>query len=194
VFARRSSQRRTPSMPGSLLFSCVGPPCSPGTPLSPARPDCRPDALAPGQIGSGISLEVSLLCARALRRSPVRAVPSGGCRPPDHPASTFVRRSRGTHAPRRSHRPCGFSCLASVVCTLRAARAPFVARAHVRVFGEQTPPARVIRGWCSSKQHTYRARARAVLAAWSGRAFVHASRRRPWDSLNPSQFRSGSCG
>jgi hypothetical protein len=115
----------------------------------------------PGQIGSGISHEVSPLRPSTFTgpRRAVRRMPASG------PSRFDVRASAGTHAIGRVvlavFMPRVFSLIHCV-----AARAPFVA--HVRV--DKTPPARVIRGWCSSGQHTFRARLRAVLAAWSGQA------------------------
>jgi hypothetical protein len=102
-------------------------------------------------------------------RWPRRAV--RGCRPPDHPASAFSA-TLVAPKPLSSHRPCGFS--RRVASRLRA-RSDRTLRSARRSRSPVAPVGDAARAGHSCLvffgQCTFRARTRAVLAAWPVSAF-----------------------
>jgi hypothetical protein len=146
--------------------------------------DClrhRPCRLAARRVGHAGQIGGASLLWLPLVRVPStyagRAVPSGGCRPPDHPAPAFSRRPRapkpGVAAPLRffAYAPCAsrlFAC------------APFASRS----WGVEAPPVRVIRGrsffQAAHVPGPHPGRSRDL----AGRLRRFA-RQRPWDSLTP---------
>jgi hypothetical protein len=158
-----------------------------GGPWSPARSIRRPSPSRrrtdrPGRLSCGFARIPSTFAGRA--------VPSGGCRPPGHPASAFSRDDRGTQA-----------------VAVAIALAVFVPRVSGSI-GVLLPPApsRLLR-WrrrpCGSfvpgvlrTAHVPGPRPGMVLAAWPASG-IPVHRRRPWDllitlrSLGPALRRAG---
>jgi hypothetical protein len=128
-----------------------------GRPSSPARVDSPPRRIHVGQIDPG---RLSCGTDRIPSAYAGRAVPSGGAARPDHPAPAFSA-SHDTQAVVAS--PLRFSCLAPrVKVTFTYVCAPFIAQNKLR----RRPCGSFVAGVLP--QHAFRARTRAVLAAWPG--------------------------
>jgi hypothetical protein len=149
----------------------------PGAPWSPARSIGRP---SPSRRRTDRSGRLSCGFARIPSTFAGRAVPSGGCRPPDHPASALVRDA--SRHPSRGRRIALAVFLPRVSVsdqTLCAFRAPFEGRAG----GDAARAGHSCLVFFG--QRTFRARARAGSRGLAGGALFASRpcRRRPWDLL-----------
>jgi hypothetical protein len=175
------ASRRRPS-PVAAFTRCRPPSGGPlsnagrdgGGPWSPARSIRRPSPSRrrtdrPGRLSCGFARIPSTFAGRA--------VPSGGCRPPDHPASALVRPLR--HPSFAVASPLRFSCLASPLSDRTSAfRAPFTFTG--RAGGDAARAGHSCLVFFG--QRTFRARARAGSRGLAGvGSCLH--RRRPWDLL-----------
>jgi hypothetical protein len=174
------------AVPAALIRD---PPLNGATPAgvlsSPAGVDSPPSAPgAPDRSTPDVSLAVPNRIPSAYAG---RAVPSGGADRPDHPAPAFAA-PHDTQAVVAS--PLRFSCLAP-----RGVKVPLNVgvRAFRRAKQVEAPPARVIRGWCSSAARVPGPRP-GCSRGLAGGAFV----RLPGDArgicCNPSQCCPGPAG